>query len=205
MTVNIGDVVKAVSEFVFTDGTIGQNVFYYELAGENAQDDDDVKTAIVTAIDDLYTLIDDCISDEIVLNPMAFTIIGWSVEQMKWVTEANLGYETPAWAGANIADPFPNQIAAVLTAATARPKARGRKFFPMFAENQAIAGDLIGGALTALAAAGALWLQNLPLGGLDGLWPIVPSTLDGAKLGLQSVEVNSILGTYRKRKPGVGI
>lgn len=205
MTVQIGDVVKAVSEFVFPDGTIGQNIFYYELAGDTPQDDDDIKDAITAAIDALYTLIDDCISDQIVVNPMAFTIVGWSIEEMKWVTEANLGYSTPTWAGANIADPFPNQIAAVLTAATARPKSRGRKFFPMFAENQAIVGDLIGGALTALAAAGALWLQNLPLGGANGLWPMVPSTLDGAKLGLQSVEVNSILGTYRKRKPGVGI
>lgn len=44
MTVEIGEVVKAVVEMVLPDGTISQNVYHYLLLGDNAQADGDVKT-----------------------------------------------------------------------------------------------------------------------------------------------------------------
>lgn len=204
MTVNIGDVVKAVVEMVLPDGTIAQNVFHYRFAGDEAQLDDDVKTAIGASLDNLYDDITTWIGDGITVNPAFFNIVSWSVELGKWTTDSDLGIEDLTWAGESIGDPMPNQMAAVLTAATARPKARGRKFFPLFVETSAIGGELIQAAQDGLAAAGVDWLANLPLGGSNVLIPIVPSSVDGGELGLQSVEVNSIMGTQRRRKPGVG-
>lgn len=126
------------------------------------------------------------------------------MELQKWITDADLGIEAMTWEGEGIQDGLPNQMAAVLTAATSRPKARGRKFFPLFTETSVIIGDLIGAAQTGLAAAGVDYLAHLPLGGNDTLYPVIPSTTDGSPLGLVSVEANSILGTCRRRKPGVG-
>lgn len=204
MTVEIGDVIKAVVEMVLPDGTIAQNVFHYRFAGDEAQLDSDVKTAIASSLDNLYDDITTWMGDGITVNPAFFNIVSWSTELSKWVTDSDLGIEDMTWAGQSIEDPLPNQMAAVLTAATMRPKARGRKFFPLFVDNAAIGTELIAAAQVGLAAAGVDWLVNLPLGGSNVLIPIVPSSIDGGELGLQSVEVNSILGTQRRRKPGVG-
>jgi hypothetical protein len=205
VTIENNDVIKCVVEMVLSDGTIAQNVWHYLAGLENSQSDGDVTSAIASVMDALYTLIDDYVGDEIIVNPAYFNIVSWSTELQKWVVDRDLGDETLTWEGASANDVMPNQMAAVITASTARPKVHGRKFFPFFVESSANAGDLIAGAVTALTAAAALWLTPLGLGGNNYLYAMVPSTTDGASLPLTSAQVNSIMGTMRRRKPGVGV
>jgi hypothetical protein len=204
MTIQVGECIETVVEMVLSDGTVANNIFHHVLQGENEQTDADCRTAIAASLNALYDILAPYISDAIVVNPAYLNLISWSSELQKWYTARDLGVAAMTWEGEGIQDSFPNQVAAVLTAATYLPKHNGRKFFPMFVETSAVAGDLISGALTALTAAGALYIEPLPLGGADKLTPCVASGDGGQTLTFASVVANSILGSCRRRKPGVG-
>lgn len=204
MSVAVGDVIQAVASLLLTDGTTALNIFHYRLDGDTAQVEDDVMVAIATLLNNLYTDLQPLISDGCVVNPILFNIVAFNATEGGWRKTRELGYKTPTWAPTNIADVFPNQMAAVISAATAIPKRIGRKFFAGFAENQATGGELIGTALTALAAAAVDYMAWGPMGGSNYLVPVIPDANSAVSNGITAVTANSIMGTQRRRKPGVG-
>lgn len=202
---DIGDVIKVVEEMVMDDGTIAQNVFYYILQGSSSVDDAAIMLAIGAQLDDLYENLETYIADTLSLNPRLFNIVSWHSDTQKWETDRYVGSSVPTWTPSNVNDQLPNQIAAILTATTLIPKSRGRKFIPGFSDTVDTSGILSGAALTALAAAAADYIASLSVGAAETLKPCVASTTQGTALTFRASEAQSILGTQRRRKPGVGV
>jgi len=202
--VELNEIAEVRSEWVYDDGTIAQNIFNYVLQGTAPVSDAVVMTALAQKLDALYTELDDAISDTLVIQPYMFNIVAWSAALNRWYTKRNMGMSTASWTPANVNDPFPNQVAAVITAATSIPTIKGRKFFGGFSETTADGGNLNTATMTALAAAAVDYTDQISVGTGETLKPVVCSTREQGPVTIFAAEVNSILGTMRRRKPGVG-
>jgi hypothetical protein len=204
MTVTNGDVLKAFCEFVLSDGTIAQNVFHFVANFTDDQSDSAVVAAIEGYIEDFYNALSTYLSNSFTINPGYVHKIGWSAVAGKWVVDAFLGGFTPTIAHSSTDDNFPNQIAPVIVGNTYRPKSRGRKFIMGFVDTSADGGDLISGALTALGNALNHYLADETVSGVNLLSPGVPRESEDWFLNFSDGVVSSIVGTQRRRKPGVG-
>jgi hypothetical protein len=204
MAVSNGDVLKAFIELVLSDGTIAQNVFYFIANFLDDEGDYDVKTAIKGYIEDIYSAISTYLSDDFTINPSSVSTIVYNATEGKWEVNRLVGNITPSFTHTNTDDPFPNQIAPVLTANTLRPKSRGRKFLMGCVETMADASELVTAAVTAMGNALAVYLADETVSGSNVLSPGVPRAGVNTFLEFSDGSVNSIVGTQRRRKPGVG-
>jgi hypothetical protein len=204
MTISNGDVLMAFLELVLDDGTIAQNVFHWVAQFDEDQSDYDVKNAVETYIEDLYGAISTYLSDGFTINPSYLYKKVWDPTGAAWVIDELIYTFTPSFTHTNTDDPFPNQIAPVIVANTLRPKSRGRKFLMGFVETAADASDLVSGAVTALGTALNHYLADETVQGSNLLSPGVPREGVNTFLPFTDGAVNSVVGTQRRRKPGVG-
>jgi hypothetical protein len=204
MAVTDGEVIKAVAEFVLSDGTIGQNVFHFIANFLTDETNTAVRDACIDYIEDIYNSVSTYLSDGFTVNPSTVHRVAWNETEDEWETETLLGIATPSITHTNTDDEFPNQISPVLVANTTRPKSRGRKFLMGFVETAAVAGDLVGAAITALTTALNHYLADETVTGSNVLSPGVPRAGVNTFLEFADGAVNSVVGTMRTRKPGVG-
>jgi len=204
MTVNDGDIVKAFIEFELEDGTIAQNVFYWIANFLSSESNSAVVSAVVDYMEDIYNDVSTYLSDGFSINLSKVHTITWDSDVEKWVTTLLLGTGLPSVTHTNTDDPFPNQIAPVLVANTNRPGTRGRKFLMGMVETMADGGDLVTGAVTAMGNALSDYIADETVSGSNVLSPGVPRSDANAFKEFTDGEVNSIVGTQRRRKPGVG-
>jgi hypothetical protein len=118
-----------------------------------------------------------------------------------WVTFDELDFVN---AGADLADSIPNAVSLVLIGKAAGLRKMGRKFIGGLSENVVTGNALTVGAL--VYAANALVAYITPFTGIGG-GTITPGIVDkyGTFQPFVGGIVSSILGSMRKRKPGVGI
>jgi hypothetical protein len=204
MAVEDGDVIRAVVEMVMDDGSIVQNVFWYLANFIANQSNATVLGALNGAIETFYSEVVGFIADSITYNPFSAQTMTWNETDQSWQVSTDLGQTSWDEPNTSIDEPFPNQMAAVVVAPTLRPKVRGRKFLPGFTENTGNAGILSAAAQTALGLFGAGYVDDVEIDVDNILQPGAASTIDGAFRPFQSYVVNSIMGTQRRRKPGVG-
>jgi hypothetical protein len=204
MTITDGDVLKVVAQLLLSDGTIAQNVFHYLAELTSDQTDTAVLDALEVFVEDFYGAMEDEISDDVTMDLMNVDVVEWDETESKWKVVQNVGERTPTVTFLNTVDVFPNQVAATMLAYTAHPRVKGRKFIPGFSDNQADAGDLITSALTAMGNALAEYLADITISAGNTLSPGVPRTESNIFRKLGSGLINSVLGTQRRRKPGIG-
>lgn len=204
MAVDDGNHLKAVHEMELADGTLAQNVFYFECDFDAQQTNYDTLVAIAGYIYDIYNAVAAFLDTNATLNYTEVDKIAWNATEGKWLTTGTLGQCDPAFTATGSGDTFPNQIAPVLRANTSRPKSFGRKFLMAFVESAATGTDLTSAALTALAIALAHYLADETVSGTSKLVPGVPRADENTFLPFTDGVVNSLVGTQRRRKPGVG-
>ena len=204
MTVSNGDVLRAVVEFVLSDGTIAQNVFHFLAEFDTDETNSAVNQAVRTYVQDIYTAISTYLSDDFTINPGYLYRVAWSPTYNKWIIEQFLANFTPSFTHTNTDDPFPNQIAPVMVANTLVPKVRGRKFLMGCVETMADASELVTAALTALGNAVNHYIADETVSGSNQLSPGVIRTASDAFVPFTNGTADSIVGTMRRRKPGVG-
>jgi len=106
--------------------------------------------------------------------------------------------------GSNVSNPLPNAVAGVLIGNAGGNRQIGRKFIPGLAESVVSGNGLIGVGITAFAAALLDYVtQFTSIGGSAWVPGIV--TKDGVFREFLSGYVSSLLGSMRRRKPGLGI
>lgn len=204
MAISNGDVLKAFLEIVLADGTIVQNVYHWIADFSTTQGAIVVGDAAQLYIEDIMGALTTYLLDDFTINPSYLHKVAWDPVGSKWAIEELIGVFTPDFAHTANTDVFPNQVAPVIVANTARPKSRGRKFFSAFAENSALGSELIGAAITALGVSLNHYLADETVAGDNVLVPGVPRESADVFLPFTDGLVNSILGTQRRRKPGVG-
>lgn len=205
MTVSNGDVLKVFLELVLADGTIAQNVYHFKTVFAEDQSDSAVSAAIEGYLEDIMGEVSTYLADDFTINPSWLQRVAWDPVNTKWVVDYLVDIFTPSFTHTNTDDPFPNQIAPIMVANTDFPKHRGRKFLPGFVETSADAGDLITAAVTALVGAVSYYISFIAIDGSNTIYPgIVNEAADLFYLFTDGV-ANTIVGTQRRRKPGIGV
>jgi len=147
----------------------------------------------------------DCIA-ALIVEPV--DIVDAEVTQVKWyegkwLVEKLLGKVFPAFAAANLSDMLPHAVSAVLSMLTTKAKCRGRVFVPGLGEDMQEDSLLNQEAATALAVMGGTLLT--PFSYEDAVIRYVILRHDGTVAIPSAARVGGIVGSQRKRKPGVGI
>lgn len=141
------------------------------------------------------------------IPPLATTIVhfyGYEIQEWSnphWIPMDEISLDED---GEQSGDTLPNQSALVLIAKTAGIRGVGRKFFSGLAESQQNAGVMVVGVATALASLLAAYIT--PFEGIGG-GTITPGVLDKTNSFRPFVGgfVSSLIGSMRRRKPGVGM
>lgn len=204
MSVADAEVIKAAAEFVLEDGTIAQMIFHFLASFIADQTNSAVINAIEDYIEDILDAVATYLDPSVTTNPMEVSAVTWNATTEKWETDRSLGQGTLSWPGTDTGDVLPNQMAPVLLASTGRPKTRGRKFIPGFGDQSCTGSTLITNAMTALGVALNHYIADETISTNNELIVGVPSTVTGAFEDFSTGDVNDIIGSQRRRKPGVG-
>lgn len=203
MAVSDGEVVQAVVDYVSGSGVHFQNKFSYLAQFASDQSEAVVLAAIASHLqqimDNLVVELNGAFNDpDTYMDVIEFIDGAWEVVRNVGTTFVNTSFN-------NSSNTLPFQTSAYLVGRTARPRSRGRKFLPPFGEDQQASSLLESTALADVVDAAADYIDDIDLGGGNGLVPGVPSTVTGTFLPFVGATTNSAIGTQRRRRPGVGI
>jgi hypothetical protein len=203
MTVNDGDIVKAVVDFAGSDGNHFQNVFHWVAAFAAGQTEAAVLAAILTMLGNMYDELASQIPSDLEDPDVEVDVVEWDTDH--WETVARVGEGIAGTTFSATTELLPYTTCAYWVARTARPRSRGRKFMPPFVESQNNAGWLVSGAQTALAAALTDALADITISSGNTLTPGVASDATGTFLPFLNGFISGLFGTQRRRKQGYGI
>jgi hypothetical protein len=141
-----------------------------------------------------------------ILSQLSTGFVTYAVELQERVGAAwvpTLEYPE-AWTGTGIGDPLPNAVAMVLIGKGAGLRHVGRKFFGPIAETTNIGNTIAAGVMVILSE--ALLNYVSPVTGIGG-GSLTPGVLSktGTFYPFVGGIVSSLLGSMRRRKPGIGI
>jgi len=202
MAVEELDKVRVSANFELGDGSLYQNIYYFMRTGVDTITNATLTTTIKARIEAMYATIAGQTKSDTVEQLSFVDKIEWSGTQ--WLVTENVGTFTPVFTPTQVGDALPYNCAPFIVFKTSRPKTVGRKFLFPFDEAWQANSILVGGALTAMAAFGALAITSLPLGGANAMTPGVVRTGTAEFFAFQVAVVNDVIGTQRKRRPGVG-
>lgn len=203
MTVENGEVVQAVVDFVADDGTHFQNKFTWECEFASGQTEANVLGEMLDSLGILY----DQLAAEIPVeldDPDVFAdVIEWVTDH--WEVVRNIGEGVAGTSFSQAGDILPFQTSGVLVGRTERPRSRGRKFLPPFGEDRQASSVFISATLTALANALTQYLVTREISSGNDLIPGVASVVTGTFLPFVGGLVSDYVRTQRRRTPTLGI
>lgn len=204
MSVVNGDVLRVSVNFELGDGTLYQNIYNLVRDGDDPYNDqahlDAIETWVEDAYDELVTLVINDVSEQLCfVDRIEFNEI---VDE--WRVVENIGTFTPAWAPSGTGEALPFQSSPYVVFKTQRPKSVGKKFLFPVAETAQGATILTGGAVTAITAYAAQVLAAINMGGDATLNAVITRTGINTVLPLLVAVVTDVLGSQRRRRPGVG-
>lgn len=128
------------------------------------------------------------------------------VDVYNWVAGewAFIGTQSWSWNGSSSADILPYQVAAVLLGKTLAKRKLGRKFIAGFTEGASTGASFTGAVLTALGTS-ALAYVTAYTSSAGSVWAPGIQTKGGTWYSFTGGAVSSLVGSMRRRKPGLGI
>lgn len=202
MTIEAEDHVRVTCNFELGDGSQYQNIYSYIRSGVDVVSDPDTVVAIKTRMEAMY--------DELVSETTADVTERLSfVDQVEWVVDewkvvANVGVFTPSFVPVAAGDALPYQCAPFLIFKTSRPKSVGKKFLFPFDEAFQADSILTAPAIASMVSYGVLAIANVSLGGDAILTPGIFRTGVHQWLSFDTAVVNDVIGSQKRRRPGVG-
>jgi hypothetical protein len=204
MTVSNGDIIKAVAELTLPDGTIAQNVFHFLANFATEETNQNVINACVGYVEDIYDAVKAYIKSTVSLDTVEVDIVDWNPAEGQWKVLFAVGIGFPSVTFTSAAELLPNQVAPVMLAYTVRPKSYGRKFLAGLTEEGTSGSDLVSGLVTVMGTALNHFLADETTSGSNVLSPGIPRVAADTFLEFYNGAVNSIVGSQRRRKPGLG-
>ena len=204
MTVTNGDVLKVVMEVVLNDGSIAQNVYYFLANFVASFDDGTITDELETWIEGLYGNLSSQLLASMTQSLCSVDEILFNAGEGLWEVVRHVGTFTPTIAFNNANEGLPNQSSAFATFNTQRPKSRGRKFLFPFGEDMQADTFLTGAALAAMANYADDALTGILVAPLSTLDPGIHRVGINEFLGFAIAVVTNVLGSQRRRRPGVG-
>lgn len=202
MSVSPADICRLTSEFTLLDGTVCQNIYHLRANFAVSQSDAAVLTALETWIEAAIGEVVGAIKNNVSVNLHQVDVVDW--DGLKWEVVQNVGTFTPTFTFGNANDQLPNQVSCFATFNTLRPKTKGKKFLWGFTEDTTSASVIQSATVTAIAAFAAEVLDNAVIDVLNYLVPGVPRSAVDAFYDFTTAVVTNIVGSQRRRRPGVG-
>lgn len=204
MAVSDGDYLKTTFEVTLDDGTIAQNVYYHRANLLVPLPDSSALAFIEVWIEACYANLSAELVNTITQNLCTVQEIAWNAVESMWKVSRLVGYFTPTITFNNATEALPNQSSAFATFLTDRPRSFGRKSLMPFGEDRQAATYLISAALTAMADYADDVITSIPIAALEYLVPGVPREAVEVFLDFTGAVVTNVLGSQRRRRPGVG-
>ena len=205
MTVSPGDFLKVTIGFTLSTGTICQNVAYFRSVLTGNVTDLTCQTAIDTWVDAAYQEIDADMENGITANTGYIDKIDWNATDSKWEVVYNVGTVNPSITPASAAELLPQPVSPFIVFNTSRPKSKGRRFLFGYTEPSTSGSVLTSGDVTRLVNFADECLDNAVIDVLNYFVPGIPRVGVELFLDFTSAVVTNIVGTQRRRRPGVGI
>ena len=202
MTVSDGDYLRVAANFELPNGTMYQNIYYLTRDGTDPYSDAAHVTAIQTWIEGAYANLVAEVNSGVVEQLSFVDRLEW--DGTKFAVVENIGTFTPAFVPTGAGDQLPHQSAPFVIFKTLRPRSVGKKFLFPFQESVQNAGILTAGAVTNMVAYAADILATINLGGDATLTAGIVRTAVNGWLTFLVAVANDIIGTQRRRRPGVG-
>lgn len=202
MTVQSGNVVKTVVDFTSPAGNHQQNVWHHQANFISDQSDSAVLAAIVAWVGTVYSQLNGSIRAAWDDPDVACDIVTWVVS--KWETTHRVGEGIAGTSFVNTSEGLPLQVSAIATFRTLRPRSRGRKFLPVFAEDTQSGGILVAAAIADVADFVTQALTDITVVASNTLESGIASTVTGTFWRFENGFANDLLHTQRRRIPGVG-
>lgn len=204
MTVDNNDKLKVVWEATLDDGSIIQNVYYLIAQLLVGQAEGTVLTQVELWLEGAYNELSAELLTSMTQNICTVSEVVWNASESFWEVDRLIGYFTPTITFNNATDGLPNQCSSVPVFPTGRPKTRGRKFLPPFGEDRQADGILIAASLAAVADYADDILNGITIGpGNELVSGVIREGVNEFAVFAVGV-VSDLLGTQRRRKPGVG-
>lgn len=204
MTVQPDDVLKVTFEVELHDGTIAQNVHYFHAILIAPMTDAQALIGIELWVEDAYNQLSGSLPASMTQRLCTVQTIDWNAGESKWEVTGLIGYFTPTISFVNASDELPNQSSAFATFNTTRPKSRGRKFAMPFGEDTQDGTYLTAAALSDMTDWADEILDNVVFGALEYFVPGIPREAVDVWLDFVGAVVTNVLGSQRRRRPGVG-
>lgn len=204
MAVLDGDILRVTCNFELGDGTQYQNVYHYIRDGTDVFSDQDHVDVLQAAVGALYAALAAQIRNDTVEQLCFVDRVEFNEVVDEWRVVENIGTFVPTFNPANAGEGLPYQSSPYVVFKTQRPKSVGKKFLFPFAESEQDETILTGGAVTALVAYGVQALIHREVGGDVTLSPGIIRTGIQTFLPLLVAVVNDVLGSQKRRRPGVG-
>ena len=204
MSVIDQDVLRVTANFELGDGTQYQNIYHYIRDGTDAYSDAAHVTLMMGAMNAIYAELVTIVKDD-VTNQLSFVDrVAFNEITDVWEVVENIGTFTGNFAPAGVQDALPYQSSPYVVFKTSRPKSVGKKFLFPLIETQQDSTILVGGAVNAIVAYGVEALLTRNLGGDATLAPVIIRTGVQTVLRLLVAVVGDVLGSQKRRRPGVG-
>lgn len=204
VTVLDGDVLRVTANFELGDGTQYQNVYHYIRDGTDPQSDASHINRIETAMEAMYGELEAFVKNDTVEQLSTVDRVEFNEIVNEWRVVENIGVFTTVFTPVGAVDALPYQSSPYVVFKTQRPKSVGKKYLFPFIETAQADTILTGAAVTALVAYGVEALGHLLVGGDVTLAPVIVRTAFNTVLPLLVAVVNDVLGSQKRRRPGVG-
>lgn len=204
MAIVDGDILRVSANFELGGGVQYQNIYHYIRDGDDVHSVADHIAAIKTKLESAYADIAALVPTDVTEQLSFIDRIEFNEIVDEWRVVENIGTFVPTFSPAAGTEGLPYQSSAYIVFKTQRPRTVGKKFlFPML---ETVQTDTIldGDSITAITAMAAELLGAISLGGDATLTPGVPRTGVGSWFNFLVAVVQDVLGSQRRRRPGVG-
>ena len=204
MSVVDQDILRVSLNFELGDGTQYQNIFHYIRDGTDPYSDVAHVQAIELEMETLYATIVAQVKNDTVVQLCFVDRIEFNEITDQWEVVENIGTFTPAFTPTGAGETIPYQASPYVVFKTGRPKTVGKKYLFPFIESQQADTILEAAAVTAMVAYGTVVLTGIALGGDVTLTAGVPRTGVNSWFNFLVAVVNDVIGSQKRRRPGVG-
>lgn len=204
MTVLDGDILRVSTNFELGDGTQYQNIYHVIRDGTDVESDATHIAAIKARLENMYDELLGQVKNDTVSQLSFVDRVEFNEITDQWEVVENIGTFTVSFTPVNTGETIPYQCAPYLTFKTQRPKSVGKKYLFPFAEDQQDNSILVGAAVTAMTAFGVFVLASIVVGGDVTLTFGIPRTGVGQWYNFLVAVISDVIGSQRRRKPGVG-
>ena len=204
MSVLDGDVLRVSCNFELGDGTQYQNIYHYVRDGTDPYSDAIHIAAIKSAMEAAYLTLVAMVRTDVTEQLSFVDRVEFNEIVDEWRVVENIGTFTLNFIPAGSTDSLPFMSSPYVIFKTQRPKSVGKKFLFPFVESAQAGTILIGAAVTAIANYGASILAAINIGGDATLGPVIVRTGIHSVLPLLVAVVNDVIGSQKRRRPGVG-